>query len=54
LRRWRIAFLESLPAVREQGYDERFVRLWEFYLAYCEGAFAAGSTDVVQFDLVAA
>jgi len=54
LRRWRIAFLATLPAVREQGYDDRFIRLWEFYLAYCEGAFAAGSTDVVQFDLVAA
>jgi cyclopropane-fatty-acyl-phospholipid synthase len=51
LRRWRLAFLTALPAVRAQGYDERFVRLWEIYLAYCEGAFAAGSTDVIQFDL---
>ena len=54
LKRWRLVFLARLPAVRAQGYDERFMRLWEFYLAYCEGAFAAGSTDVVQFDLVSA
>ena len=51
LRRWRAAFLTALPAVRAQGFDERFMRLWEFYLVYCEGAFAAGSTDVIQFDL---
>jgi cyclopropane-fatty-acyl-phospholipid synthase len=51
LRRWRVSFLAALPAARAQGYEERFLRLWEFYLAYCEGAFAAASTDVVQFDL---
>jgi len=54
LRRWRVAFLETLPAARAQGFDERFIRLWEFYLAYCEGAFAAGSTDVIHFDLAQA
>lgn len=39
LRRWREAFLGQLDAVRAQGYSERFVRLWEYYLAYCEGGF---------------
>ena len=52
LRRWRLAFMGKLPEVRQLGFDERFVRLWEFYLAYCEGAFNAGSTDVIQFELV--
>lgn len=52
LRRWRVAFMAKLPEVRQLGFDERFVRLWEFYLAYCEGAFNAGSTDVIQFELV--
>jgi cyclopropane-fatty-acyl-phospholipid synthase len=33
------------------GFDTRFMRIWEFYLAYCEAAFAGGSTDVVQFTL---
>ena len=51
LRRWRVAFMAKLPEVRQLGFDERFVRLWEFYLAYCEGAFNAGSTDVIQFEL---
>jgi cyclopropane-fatty-acyl-phospholipid synthase len=51
LRRWRHAFVARLDDVRRQGFDERFVRLWEFYLAYCEAAFDAGNTDVVQFTL---
>jgi cyclopropane-fatty-acyl-phospholipid synthase len=51
LRRWRQAFLARLEQVRSQGFDERFVRLWEFYLAYCEAAFDAGNTDVIQFTL---
>jgi cyclopropane-fatty-acyl-phospholipid synthase len=51
LRLWRHAFLQQLPRVRAQGFDTRFVRLWEFYLAYCEAAFEAGSTDVIQFTL---
>jgi cyclopropane-fatty-acyl-phospholipid synthase len=33
------------------GFDERFLRIWTFYLAYCEAAFMRGSTDVVQFTL---
>ena len=51
LRRWRESFMAALPAVRGNGFDDRFIRLWEFYLAYCEGAFNAGSTDVLQFEL---
>lgn len=51
LKRWREAFLRHEPQVREQGFDEKFVRMWEFYLAYCEAAFATGNTDVVQFTL---
>jgi len=51
LRRWRHAFVDKLDVVRSQGFDERFIRLWEFYLAYCEAAFDAGNTDVVQFTL---
>lgn len=39
LRHWREAFLANLEAVRAQGYTEAFIRLWEFYLAYCEGGF---------------
>jgi cyclopropane-fatty-acyl-phospholipid synthase len=51
LRRWRQSFEQQLDAVRAQGFDERFVRIWRFYLAYCEAAFDTGNTDVVQFTL---
>ena len=51
LRRWRHAFIARLDDVRRQGFDERFVRLWDFYLAYCEAAFDGGNTDVIQFTL---
>ena len=51
LRRWRHAFLARLDDVRRQGFDDRFVHLWDFYLAYCEAAFGGGNTDVIQFTL---
>ncbi|WP_184711697.1 SAM-dependent methyltransferase [Comamonas odontotermitis] len=51
LRRWRHAFEQRLDDVRSLGFDERFVRIWKFYLAYCEAAFDTGNTDVVQFTL---
>lgn len=51
LRRWRAQFLARDRAVRELGFDTRFMRTWEFYLAYCQAAFATGNTDVVQFTL---
>jgi len=39
LHAWRERFIAKLPEVRAQGFDERFARMWEFYLAYCEGGF---------------
>ena len=51
LRRWHQAFLEQIEAVHHLGFDERFVRIWRFYLAYCEAGFTAGSIDVAQFRL---
>lgn len=46
LQAWRERFLARLPEVREQGFDERFIRMWEFYLAYCEGGFRERSIGV--------
>jgi cyclopropane-fatty-acyl-phospholipid synthase len=40
LRLWRENFLRNIEAVRALGYPESFVRVWEFYLCYCEGGFA--------------
>jgi cyclopropane-fatty-acyl-phospholipid synthase len=51
LARWRARFLAEEARVRAIGFDARFMRIWEFYLAYCEAAFAEGNTDVVQFTL---
>ena len=51
LQTWRHAFLKQEPAVRALGFDTRFIRIWEFYLAYCEAAFLESNTDVVQFTL---
>lgn len=39
LRRWRKAFFERLDTVKSLGFQEPFIRMWEFYLSYCEGAF---------------
>ena len=52
LRRWRERFVAERAQVLQQGYDERFAHIWEFYLAYCEAAFAMGDMDVVQYTLV--
>jgi cyclopropane-fatty-acyl-phospholipid synthase len=51
LNEWLQRFNAKLDAVRAQGFDERFVRMWQFYLAYCEAGFRAGNTDVYQFAL---
>ena len=39
LRLWRQAFMSQLEAVRQQGHSEAFIKMWEFYLAYCEGGY---------------
>ncbi|WP_426195740.1 class I SAM-dependent methyltransferase [Massilia sp. DWR3-1-1] len=54
LASWRAAFHARLEQVRAQGFDERFIRTWEFYLCYCEAAFRARNTDVMHFTLVKA
>ena len=48
LKAWRERFMARLPQVRAQGFDERFVRLWEFYMAYCEGGFRERSIGVAH------
>ncbi|MCM5679239.1 cyclopropane-fatty-acyl-phospholipid synthase family protein [Schlegelella sp. S2-27] len=54
LRRWRERFLSEDVRVRKLGFDTRFMRTWEFYLAYCEAAFAQRNTSVMQFTLLRA
>ena len=51
LKRWREQFLAARAQVLQLGFDERFIRIWEFYLAYCEAAFAKANIDIVQYTL---
>ncbi|MDP3133385.1 MAG: cyclopropane-fatty-acyl-phospholipid synthase family protein, partial [Burkholderiaceae bacterium] len=48
---WHQRFVQAEAGVRALGFDDRFMRIWTYYLAVCEAAFAEGSTDVVQFTL---
>ena len=52
LRRWHRQFTQQRDQVRAQGFDAKFLRTWEFYLAYCEAAFDSRNIDVVQYTLV--
>jgi cyclopropane-fatty-acyl-phospholipid synthase len=51
LERWRTAFLRQLPRVRELGFDERFIRMWDYYLAICQAAFATRTLGNLQLVL---
>ncbi len=48
---WRDSFNQKLQEVRQLGFDEAFIRLWNFYLMYCAAGFAERNIDVVQFTL---
>ena len=52
LRRWHQSFVQQRQQVLRQGFDQPFLRTWEFYLAYCEAAFSMRNIDVVQYTLV--
>ncbi|MBA5638257.1 class I SAM-dependent methyltransferase [Duganella sp. LX20W] len=49
LRRWHARCRQHQPHITALGFDERFMRIWHMYFAYCEAAFDEGRTDVVQF-----
>ena len=48
---WRDSFNQQLQEVRQLGFDEAFIRLWNFYLMYCAAGFSERNIDVVQFTL---
>ncbi len=48
LRKWRENFMARLPEVRQLGYPDSFIRMWEFYLCYCEGGFLERQIGDVQ------
>jgi cyclopropane-fatty-acyl-phospholipid synthase len=48
LQEWRARFFTQLDEVRRLGFDDRFIRMWEYYLCYCEAAFQEQAVRVVQ------
>jgi cyclopropane-fatty-acyl-phospholipid synthase len=52
LDQWRRRFRAAWPTLVPLGFDERFRRLWEYYLAYCEAGFLSGNIDVRQMVFV--
>lgn len=48
LKRWRERFMARLDGVRALGYPEEFIRMWEYYLCYCEGGFRERTIGTVQ------
>ncbi len=48
LQHWRERFRDNLDRVREQGFDEQFIRMWEYYLCYCEGGFTERAIGTAQ------
>ncbi len=52
LREWRERFVTAWPTIAAHGFDAPFFRLWNLYLAYCEGGFRAGTIDLHQVLLV--
>ncbi len=51
LAEWHDVFLREREAVEAQGFDDRFLRTWQFYLAYCEAGFRERNIDLFQFTL---
>ena len=51
LQLWREDFMAQEAHISQLGFDKRFMRIWEFYLGYCEAAFLQANTDVVQYTL---
>jgi cyclopropane-fatty-acyl-phospholipid synthase len=48
LREWRVQFLDRLDEVRALGFDDRFVRMWVYYLASCEAMFSTRQISTLQ------
>ena len=51
LREWRSRFLHAWPKLEALGFDQRFRRMWEYYLVYCETGFRCRAIDVGFFKL---
>lgn len=48
---WRKRFMENIETIRDQGFDDRFEKMWDYYLSYCEAGFKLGTINVSQMIL---
>ena len=48
---WRNQFIQKWELIKNQGFDLKFKRMWEFYLSYCEAGFKSKNIDLIQFSL---
>ncbi len=48
---WRNDFLKKWDLIKDQGFDQTFKRMWEFYLSYCEAGFKSKNIDLIQFSM---
>ena len=48
---WREEFLKKWVDISKQGFDNKFKRMWNFYLSYCEAGFNSKNIDLIQFSL---
>jgi cyclopropane-fatty-acyl-phospholipid synthase len=51
LRRWHEVFNEKWDRVAQLGFDDRFRRMWNFYLTSCASSFESGNTDLTQITI---
>ena len=51
LKIWRDKFSERWEEISDQGFDNTFKRMWNFYLSYCEAGFKSKNIDLIQFSL---
>ncbi|WOX05829.1 cyclopropane-fatty-acyl-phospholipid synthase family protein [Microbulbifer pacificus] len=49
LAAWRDAFFANIEEIRNQGFDQRFINMWDFYFCYCEGGFLERAISTAQF-----
>ena len=51
LKIWRDEFFKKWEEISKQGFDNKFKRMWHFYLSYCEAGFKSKNIDLIQFSL---
>ena len=51
LKHWLSRFERNINAIKALGFDEKFIRMWRFYLTFCIAGFVTGRTDVIQMEL---